>query len=708
MKAIFISIFITLLLSASCQNSTMTNEKNTAPKAEKIPKELVLHGDTRQDPYFWLNQREDEKVLDYLRAENTFRESEMKHTEPLQEKLFAEIKGRIKEDDQSVPYFKNEYWYYVRYEIGMEHPVYCRKKGSLEAEEEIIMNVNIEAAKHDFYQVGGLSISPNNQWLAFGEDTLSRRIYRIKFKNLATGEVLSKAIENTTGSATWASDNATLFYTIKDESLRPYKILRHQLMGSTEADELVYHEKDETFNCGVYKSKSRSYIMISSSNSVADEYQYLKADTPAGDFKIFKSRERDFEYSVTHYENHWYILTNAQGATNFKLMKCPIEDTHFDKWEEVIAHRPEVFLENADVFKEYLVTEERENGLNRINIKRWDGTAEHSIEFGEDTYSAWVGTNPEYDTQTLRYGYTSLTVPASIIDYQMDSREKKVMKQQEVVGGYDSSLYQSKRIWATADDGVKVPISLVFRKDTRNEETGNPLLLYGYGSYGATIDPGFSSTRLSLLDRGFVFAIAHIRGGQYLGRQWYENGKMLHKRNTFTDFIACAESLIEQKLTSPKQLYAMGGSAGGLLMGVVINRAPQLFNGVIAAVPFVDVVSTMLDETIPLTTGEYDEWGNPNNAEYYHYIKGYSPYDNVIAQNYPSMLVTTGLHDSQVQYWEPAKWVAKLRDLKTDNNPLYLFTNMETGHGGASGRFEAYKETAMEYAFLLMLEGIGN
>ncbi len=673
------------------------------PKAVKKEYTHTNHNDTRQDPYYWLNQREDQEVLDYLNAENAFRESEMKHTEPLQKELFEEIKGRIKEDDASVPYFKNGYWYYVRFEKGKEHPIYCRKKDRLENEEIILMDVNIEAAKHSYYKVSGMSISPDNKLLAFGEDTVSRRIFTIKFKNLETGELLENKIENTTGGAAWAEDNQTVFYTTKDETLRPNKIWRHELYTSLKDDELVYHETDETFVCSIYKSKSRRFLMIGCSSTVSNEYHFLDALTPHGNFSVLQSRERDLEYSVADYKDHWYILTNKDKATNFKLMQTPLDKTGQENWLDLIPHRNNVYLENVEIFSKFLATEERENGLTRIKVKPWDGRASHLIEFDEDTYTAGIGSNAEFDTTTLRYGYSSLTVPSSVIDYDMETRTKTVMKQLEVVGGYDSSQYQAERIWATAEDGTQVPISLVYKKDLRKAE-GNPLLLYGYGSYGITVDPGFSPTRLSLLDRGFVFAIAHIRGGQYLGRQWYEDGKMLKKRNTFTDFIACAEMLIAKNYTTPQHLYAMGGSAGGLLMGAVINMKPEIFKGIIAAVPFVDVVTTMLDDTIPLTTGEYDEWGNPNIPEYYHYMKSYSPYDNVEAKDYPAMLITTGLHDSQVQYWEPAKWLARLRELKTDNNPLYMFTNMETGHGGASGRFEAYKETAMEYAFLLMLE----
>lgn len=674
------------------------------PLAEKITQSLSIHGDDRTDDYFWLRERENPKVIEYLNAENAFRESEMKDTEELQENLFQEIKGRIKQDDASVPYHKNGYWYYVRFEEGKEHPIYCRKKGQLSADEEIIMDVNIEAANHAYYQVAGMSVSPDNKLLAFGEDTVSRRIYTLRFKNLETGEMLEDQITNTTGGAAWANDNETIFYTTKDETLRPNKVFRHKLGSKTEGTE-IYHEADDTFVCGAYRSKSGQFIMIASGSTVSNEYHFLDTSNPEGKFTVLQPRVRDLEYSVAHFGDFWYILTNADKATNFKLMRTPLNKTTKENWEEVIAHRPNVYLENLEIFKEYLVTEERENGLTRIRIKRWDGSDEHYMEFDEETYTAGIGNNPEFDSQTLRYGYSSLTTPSSVIDYDMEFRKKQVMKQQEVVGGHNPEEYHAERIWATAKDGTKVPMSLVYKKSLKKAE-GNPTLLYGYGSYGITVDPGFSATRLSLLDRGFVFVIAHIRGGQYLGRQWYEDGKMLKKKNTFTDFIACAEKLIEDKYTTTEHLYAMGGSAGGLLMGAVMNMRPDLFNGMIAAVPFVDVVTTMLDTTIPLTTGEYDEWGNPNDKDYYDYIKSYSPYDNVEEKDYPSLLITTGINDSQVQYWEPAKWVAKLRTKKKDKNPLYLYTNMDTGHSGASGRFEAYRETAMEYAFLLKLEHI--
>ncbi len=691
-------------LAAGCATSPEnTSSDMAAPIAKKIEKELTIHGDTRIDPYYWLNQREDPEVIAYLEAENAYTAELMKGTEGLQETLYDEIVARIPKTDESVPYFLNGYWYYTRFVEGGEYPIYCRKEESLDAEEEIILNVNEMAEGHDYYQVVGLSISPDNKILSYGVDTVSRRIYTVHFKNLETGEDLENAIPNTTGRAVWAADNKHTFYSVKDESLRSYKIFRHQLGTSADADVEIFHENDPTFNTFVYTTKSKEYIVIGSASTVSNEYRMLSADDPTGEFRVLQPRERDLEFSMAHYGNYFYILTNW-NAKNFRLMRTRVDQGAKDTWEEVIPHREETLLEGIEIFNDFLVVEERTAGLNQIQVRPWEGEP-HYIQFDSETYTAGIGNNPEFDSQTLRFGYGSMTTPSSVIDYDMATRVREVKKEQEVLGDFDKNNYAEERIWATADDGTKIPMSVVYRKGM--EKNGaNPTMIYGYGSYGATIDPGFSYSRLSLLDRGFVFAIAHIRGGQYMGRDWYENGKMLTKKNTFTDFVSCSKHLIDEGYTSPEHLYAMGGSAGGLLMGAVINLSPETYNGVIAAVPFVDVVTTMLDESIPLTTGEYDEWGNPNEKEYYDYILSYSPYDQVEAEDYPNMLVTTGLHDSQVQYWEPAKWVAKLRDLKTDDNRLLLHTNMEAGHSGASGRFQRFKETALEYAFILDLENI--
>ncbi len=686
---------------------TTLDAKIEPPIADKKPTNLEKHDDVRVDNYFWLNERENPEVIDYLERENDFNDKMTAHTKDFQASLFEEMKGRIKEDDASVPYKLNGYWYITRYEKGKDYPIYSRKKETLEAEEEILFDCNKEAEGHSYYRMVGLSISPDNTHIAFGVDTISRRKYTIRIKNLVTGEIYPDVIETTTGGSTWAADGKTLFYTKKDdETLRSDKIFRHILDTDASKDVEVFNETDDTFNTFVYKTKSKKYIVIGSSSTLTSEYRVLRADDPMGEFKVFQPRTRGLEYGIAHYGENFYILTNADGATNFKIMKVSEANTSKENWEDLIPHRKDVLVEDIEIFKDHYVISERSNGLNKINIKRWDGSADYYLPFDNETYTTYVSINPDFDTTILRYSYNSLTTPNSVIDFDMNTKEKEIKKEQEVLGGkFDKNNYVSERVWATAEDGTKIPVSMVYRKGI--EKNGkNPLLQYGYGSYGSTIDPYFSTVRLSLLDRGFIFAIAHIRGSEYLGRSWYEDGKLLKKKNTFTDFIDCSKFLIEQRYTSSDHLYAMGGSAGGLLMGAVVNMAPELYNGVVAAVPFVDVVTTMLDDSIPLTTGEYDEWGDPNEEKYYQYMKSYSPYDNVVSQKYPNMLVTTGLHDSQVQYWEPAKWVAKLRELKTDDHLLLLHTNMDAGHGGASGRFEALKEVAEEYAFLFDLEDI--
>lgn len=681
-------------------------KKIVPPIAKIIPKTLEKHGDVRIDNYYWLNDRENPEVIDYLNKENDYYQKSTAHTKQFQAILFEEMKARIKEDDQSVPYFYNGYWYITRFEIGKGYPIYARKKESLEAEEEILFDCNEMAKDHAYFKLTGLSVSDDNKWISFGVDTVSRRQYTIQIKNLETNEILPLKIENTTGGATWANDNKTFFYSRKDEqTLRPDKIFKHELDSSPENDILVYFEKDETFDVSVYKSKSRKYIMINSDSTMTSEYRYLLASKPNGKFKVFQKRTRGLEYSISHFEDHFYIVTNKDKATNFKLMKTPEDATSKENWVDLIPHREQVLVEAIDIFKDYLVVSERFNGLNQLKIMPWKGK-EYYLPFDSETYMAYTTTNIDFDTEILRYSYQSLATPSSVIDFNMRTKEKTVLKEQEVLGGtYDKSNYTEKRIWATAKDGIKVPISMIYKNGVV-QNGKNPTLLYAYGSYGVTMDCHFSSVRLSLLDRGFIFAIAHVRGGEDLGRNWYDNGKLLKKKNTFTDFIACSEFLIKEKYTSNEHLYAEGGSAGGLLMGAIINMAPNLYKGVIAQVPFVDVVTTMLDDSIPLTTSEYDEWGNPNQKKYYDYMKSYSPYDNVVAQDYPNIYISTGLHDSQVQYWEPAKWIAKLRVLKTNNNQLYLDVNMDAGHGGASGRFEALKEIAKEYCFLLDLQGI--
>ncbi|MFC2106932.1 S9 family peptidase [Bacteroidota bacterium] len=673
-----------------------------APDAKKISKELSIHGDTRIDEYYWMKDRENPEVLEYLKAENEYTKELLKETEELQKTIYDEIVGRIKQTDMSVPYFLSGYYYYSRYEEGFEYPIYCRKMGSLENKEEIMLNVNEMAKGYDFYNVTGLNVSPDNNLISYGVDTISRRLYTIHIKNLSTGEIFTDAIPNTIGRAAWAKDNKTLFYANKDiETLRPGKIYRHIIGEDVKSDKLIFTEDDVTFNTYVFNSKSDDFIFIGSFSTLTTEYRFLDAKDPMGEFKLVQARKRDLEYSVSHFKNKFYIKTNY-NAKNFRLMETKISSPGIEHWKEVIPHRDNVLLEDVEIFKNFLVLNERKDGLANIRVIGWENKEDYYIRFEDPTYAAYISTNPDFNTDILRYSYTSLVIPSSVYDYNMISKEKSLMKQQEVVGGYNSADYRSERVYATAPDGTKVPISMVYKTGTEMNGT-NPLLLVGYGSYGSSYDPGFRSSRLSLIDRGFIYAIAHIRGGEDMGRQWYEDGKLLKKKNTFTDFIACGEYLIQEKYTNNDKLFALGGSAGGLLIGAVINMKPEIFKGAIAAVPFVDVITTMLDESIPLTTGEYDEWGDPNNKKYYDYMLSYSPYDNVVKQDYPALLVTTGWHDSQVQYWEPAKWVAKMRDYKTDNNELLLWTNLEYGHGGASGRFKRYEETAMEYAFLISL-----
>ncbi len=711
------TIFAPLLITLAACNSMKDKPTESAPQfpdvkppvATVTPFEIkAKHGASRTDNYYWLKEREDTNVVNYLKAENAYTDTMMADTKAFQEKLFQEIKGRIKETDESVPYKDGSYYYYTRYEKGGEYPIYCRKKGSLSAPEEIVVNANERGKGHDYYSLGGLEISDNEELAIFGEDTVSRRNYVLRVKNLKTGEMYPEAIPNTEGgSYAWAADNKTLFYIIRDQqTLLGYQVWRHILGTDPKTDVKVYEEKDNQFYMGLYRMKSKKYLaIVSDHNGVATEYRLLDASKPTGTFTTFLPRQHGHEYGIEHYQDKFYVRTNWE-AENFRLMEVP-EGKTTDKsaWKEVIPHRKDVYLDGMEVFVNHLVVQERKEGLLNLRVINQKTKQEHYINFGEPAYTAYIGTNPEFNTQTLRYGYTSLTTPSSTFDYNMDTKEAKLMKQQEVVGGYNKEEYVTERVYATARDGVKIPISIVYKKGFKKDGS-QPLYQYSYGSYGYSTDPSFSVARLSLLNRGFAYAICHIRGGQEMGRHWYETGKLFKKKNTFTDFIDCADFLVKEKYTSTNKLYANGGSAGGLLMGAVSNMAPDKYRAIIADVPFVDVVTTMLDESIPLTTGEYEEWGNPNKKEYYDYMLSYSPYDNVEKKAYPNMLVTTGLHDSQVQYWEPAKWVAKLRTLKTDNNVLLLKTNMEAGHGGASGRFEAIKEIAFEYAFIFKLEGI--
>ena len=713
-KHFFIPLLFAIILVGCKTNEEKPPSTVNTPVAKKIPKELTLHDDTRIDNYFWMRLSDDQKnaenpdsqtqdVLDYLNQENEYLEGVMSHTNELQDQLYDEMVSRIKKDDQSVPVKDNGYLYYTRFEEGGDYALYCRKKIDGDGKEEIIFNGPEMAKGYAYYGIGRQSVSEDNKLMAFAIDTVSRRRYTIYFKNLATGEVLSDNLSNTSGSATWANDNKTVFYTTKDpETLRADKVYKHVLGTSQDEDVLVFHEKDETFNIGVGKSKSDAFIAIYSIQTLSTEVRVLDANTPNGKWRVIQPREKNLEYSIDHYGDHFYIRTNLD-AKNFRLVKTPVNATTKDNWVDVIAHRDDVFLQGFDLFSSHLVVQERENGLRGIRIINWNGD-DHKMTFNDPSYLVYPTSNLDFETNILRYNYTSLTTPNSTYEYNMDTKEQVLLKQEEVLDdNFSPDNYVSERLYATARDGVKVPISIVYKKGTE-KSADTPLLLYSYGSYGSSSEATFNSSRLSLLDRGFVFAIAHIRGGQEMGRDWYEDGKLLKKKNTFTDFIDSGEFLVKEGYTSSAHLYAQGGSAGGLLMGAVLNMKPELWNGVVAAVPFVDVVSTMIDETIPLTTFEWDEWGDPRQKEYYDYMKSYSPYDNVEAKDYPNILVTTGYWDSQVQYWEPAKWVAKLRELKTDDNLLIMDCNMESGHGGASGRFERYKRTALTYAFLLDLE----
>lgn len=671
------------------------------PIAKKITKELTIHNHTRIDSYYWLNDRKNSEVIKYLNQENNYASYKMKHTENLQNDLYKEIIGRLDKEESSVPYFLDGYFNYQRYEEGNEYPIYGRKKGDLNMEEEILIDQNKLSKNQSYCAIGQIGVCSNDKILAYSVDFISRRIYDIYFKNLKTGEILKDKLENTSGSFAWANDGKTIFYTRKDkQTLRSNKVFKHTMGTSSKEDELIFTEEDEAFILNVYRSKSKKYIITGSYSTLSTEYRIVSADHPNEKFKIFEPRQLNHEYSIEHRANEFYIITNLKEAKNFKLMKCSAESTNHSHWKEVIPNRQDILLEDIEIFEKFMVLTERKRGLTQFRVLNEKNKSEHIIDLEEESYTAYASANAEFKTSVFRYGFSSLKTPTTIFDYDFESRIKEVKKQTKVIGGHKPSKYITKRVFAEGKDGTLIPMSLVHKKNTKMNGK-NPTLLYGYGSYGHVVDASFSAARLSLLERGFVFAIAHIRGGEDLGRKWYEEGKLLKKCNTFHDFIACGDFLVEKSYTSPKHLFAMGGSAGGLLIGAVINIKPQLWKAAIAAVPFVDVVTTMLDDSIPLTTGEYDEWGNPNKEEYYNYILSYSPYDQIEKKDYPSLLVTTGLHDSQVQYWEPAKWVAKLREFKTDNNLLLLKTDMKTGHGGASGRYEYYREVALIYAFLI-------
>ena len=686
------------------------------PEAEKQPYKMTVHGDTRIDDYYWMRLSDEQKnakkfdsqtkkVVDYIDSENKYADASLSQTKKLQEDLFNEIIRRIEKNDESVPYFKNGYFYYSRYEPDKEYRIHCRKKGSLDSNEEIILDENILAEGYDYFAIGGRSISPDNKWLAYGVDTLSRRIYEIHIINLETGDLLNRTIQNSSGSVAWANDNKTIFYTSKNEkTLLGEKIWRHKI-GSSKPDEMIYHEKDNTFYNGVYRSKSGEFIIIYHSNTLVNDYQILNANDPDGRFKNFTARGIEHEYSIEHYQNKFFIITNWEAKNN-RLMETSENATEMKNWKEVLPHRNEVHLLGMEIFQDHLVLNERKDGLRGLRIIHQHSGKDEYIDFGEATFTARISVNEEFNTNILRYSFTSMVTPGSIYDYNMDSGELTLMKQDKVVGGYNQNNYHAERRYAIAKDGKPVPISLVYRKDLKTPDNPQNLLLYAYGSYGSTLDPYFSSTRLSLLDRGFIYAIAHVRGGQIYGRQSYDDGKMLNKKNTFTDFIAAGKYLIKNGITNEEHLFAEGGSAGGLLIGAVVNMEPEMWKGAIAAVPFVDVITTMLDPTIPLTSGEWDEWGDPRVKKYYDYMLSYSPYDQIQNKNYPNLLVTSGFFDSQVQYWEPLKYVAKLRQYWQGQNNLYLHMNMDAGHGGKSGRFRRYREVALEYAFMFDLVGI--
>ncbi|MDP9130716.1 MAG: S9 family peptidase [Candidatus Binatota bacterium] len=672
---------------------------------KKIPTKLETHGQVRVDDYYWLRERDNPEVIRYLNDENAFAAKAMAHTQEFEKKLFKEITGRIKQTDLSVPYKRDDYFYYTRFEAGKEYPIYCRKLAALDAPEQVMLDGNALAQGHEFFSIGGSAVSSGQDLLAYATDTQGRRIHTTYIKSLTGNALLPDVIANVSENLAWGNDNRTLFYGKQDETtLRQHQIWRHIVGTDPAADQLVYQEDDETFSVFIFKTKSKRYLLLVSAQTITHEYRYLDADYPGGACQIFLPRARGHEYQIDHIGDRFIIRTNDQ-AKNFRLMATPVAQPGRGYWREIIPHRDDVYLGDFDLFKDYLVLEERARGLTQIRVVPWSGSGAHYLEFAEPAYRAHLGANMEFDTKIVRFDYNSMKTPQSIFDYDMDTRQRRFLKQEEVLGGFNADDYVTERLYARAADGTEIPLSLLYRKGLRKDGR-NPTLLYGYGSYGVSIDAAFASPRLSLVDRGFVYAIAHIRGGQELGRQWYDDGKLLKKKNTFTDFVACAEFLISERFTNPEKLFAMGRSAGGLLIGAASNLRPDLFKGVVAEVPFVDVVTTMLDASIPLTAGEYDEWGDPNKKEFYDYMMSYSPYDNVAKKSYPAMLITGGLHDSQVQYWEPAKWAAKLRELKTDDNPVLLKTNMDAGHGGTSGRFRRHQETAFSYVFLLDLAGI--
>lgn len=693
-----ITLVLAAVLIAAC-----AEERVEVPMPEKKPVKLELHGDVRIDDYFWLKERDNPEVIAYLDAENAYTEKMTAPMKGMQDVLFKEIRSRIKEDDESAPYRRGDYFYYHRYVEGSEYPIYARKKDSLDADEEIMLDVNKLAGDADYFAVRNFRVSPDDRIAAYGVDTRGRRFYDLYFLDLETGQTLPDTIDDTTSNFEWANDSQTVLYGKQHpETLRSYRVFRHTL-GETE-DTLVYEEDDETNYLYVNKSLSGKFFYLTSSHTLYSEVRYVSANSPEDEPTVFLAREKDHEHFVTDGDDRFYMISN-DGAKNFRILEAPLDDTSKDSWTEVLAHRDDVLIRNLEVFKDFLVVELYENAMTQVEVIERSTGETYRIEFAENVYTAYSDDNHEFDTPWYRYTYESLTTPESTYDFNMASKEHRLIKERPVLGGFDRTNYQSERLFATARDGTQVPVSIVYRKGL--EKNGrNPLYQYGYGSYGSSEEPEFNADLLSLLDRGFAYAIAHIRGGSEMGRQWYYDGRQLNKKNTFTDFIDVSKFLVDEGYTSAEHLYASGGSAGGLLMGAVVNMAPELYHGIATRVPFVDVVTTMLDEDIPLTSGEWDEWGNPAEKEYYDYMKSYSPYDNVQRMDYPNMLVTTGLHDSQVQYWEPAKWVAKLRELRTDDKLLLMKTDMAAGHSGKTGRFKRIEDTALYYSFFLALEGI--
>jgi oligopeptidase B len=673
------------------------------PVARMVPRVHTIHGESRIDEYHWLRNRDDPEVLAYLEAENRYTRSVMGHTEPLQELLYQELRGRIKEADLSVPCPQDGWLYYSRTETGQQYPIHCRRRDAVGADEEILLDLNRLAAGHAYFRMGAFEVSPDHRLLAYSVDTTGAEAFTVFLKDLTTGQLLAETIERTSPTAAWANDSRTLFYVVLDDTHRPSRLFRHRVGANPVEDVLVHFEPDEAFFLDINRLRSGRFLVLDLASHATSEVRYASADHPEDSFRVVEPRRHGVEYAITHHGDHFYIVTN-DDAPNFRLVSTPVERPGRTNWAPVLEYRPEVKLDSAEAFADHLVIWERMDGLRRIRVVTLATGEQHLIPFPEPVYTVRPEENLEFTTSVFRFSYTSLVTPASVVDYDMAGRTWTVRKQTEVLGGYDPSLYRSERRFAAAPDGTRVPVSLVYRLPLERDGR-RPLLLQGYGSYGYSFEPAFSSNLLSLLERGYLVAIAHVRGGEEMGRAWYESGKLLSKQNTFSDFIAAAEHLIAEGYTSPDRLAINGGSAGGLLMGAVTNQRPDLFQAVIAEVPFVDVVNTMLDATLPLTVIEYDEWGNPNDRASYEYIRTYSPYDNVASRDYPHILVTAGLNDPRVAYWEPAKWTARLRARKTDRNRLLLRTNMGAGHGGASGRYDYLREVAFKYAFLLDVVG---